>query len=294
MKITDIINKKKFTVSVEIVPPRNGNDIGITFDKIAHLKGYINFISVTKGAGGSLRGGTLPLSYFIQEKLGISTIEHYVCRERTIADIENDLWDMHLFGVQNILALRGDKPAKSHEHWKGAYKYAYLLIKQIESMNSGKYLPRKNIDTKYHKGIKTDFCVFVAGHPEDPIEEEIWHMKKKVKAGANGIITQMIFSYDKFHDYKQSLRKAGIKIPIIPGIRPIKSLDEILSIEKFFKLKIPLNLKQGIKNYGEKFASDYFVDLIKKIRKDHGTGVHLFMFNDIDSVPKFIHEISSS
>src|SRR3989338_4283864 len=184
-KITEILKNKKFTLSVELVPPRNGTSYDEIFNKLEQLKGKVDFVSVTKGAGGSLRGGTLPISYFAQNKYGINTIAHFVCRERTKYEIENDLMDLYYFGIRNILALRGDPPAgHKEEEWDGDYKYAYLLVKQIKEMNKGLYLPRVNIDKGSREGSKTDFCIIAAGHPEDPIKEEIEHIKAKVEAGA--------------------------------------------------------------------------------------------------------------
>ena len=81
-KITDLLKEKKFTVSVELVPPRNGEGKDEILNKIENLKGKVDFVSVTKGAGGSLRGGTLPISVFAKEH-GIIPISHFVCRERT-------------------------------------------------------------------------------------------------------------------------------------------------------------------------------------------------------------------
>src|SRR3989338_305897 len=198
-KITDLLKEKKFTVSVELVPPRNGEGKDEILNKIENLKGKVDFVSVTKGAGGSLRGGTLPISVFAKEH-GIIPISHFVCRERTSAEIENDLIDMYYFDINNILALRGDPPAGAKDEvWDGDYEYAYLLVNQLKRLNHGKYLPRKNVDTEDSRpGIKTDFCIIVAGHPEDPVEKEIEHLKAKIEAGAEVIITQMIFSFKEY------------------------------------------------------------------------------------------------
>src|SRR3989338_1435011 len=104
-KITDILKQKKFTISVEIVPPRNGTDPKEIFSNIKKLKNKVDFISITKGAGGSLRGGTLPLSVYAQEKAHITPVAHFVCRERTKAEIENEVIDYYYLKINNILAL---------------------------------------------------------------------------------------------------------------------------------------------------------------------------------------------
>ncbi len=286
-KITEILKNKKFTLSVELVPPRNGTSYDEIFNKLEQLKGKVDFVSVTKGAGGSLRGGTLPISYFAQNKYGINTIAHFVCRERTRYEIENDLMDLYYFGIRNILALRGDPPAgHKEEEWDGDYKYAYLLAKQIKDMNKGLYLPRANIDNGSREGSKTDFCIIAAGHPEDPIKEEIEHIKAKVEAGAELIITQMIFSFETYKNYEEKLRKEGIKVPIIPGVRPIINYEQALSVENFFKIPVADELKEGIKKSktskeAQDFGINYTADMIKKLKRYGAPGVHLFLLNDV-------------
>jgi methylenetetrahydrofolate reductase (NADPH) len=295
-KITDILKEKNFTVSVELVPPRNGEGKEEILKKIKQLKGKVDFVSITKGAGGSLRGGTLPISVFADEQ-GIVPLAHFVCRERTKAEIENDIIDLYYFEINNILALRGDPPAGAKdEEWDGDYKYAYLLVKQIDEMNKGHYLPRKGFDkADYREGVKADFCIVVAGHPEDPIEEEIKHMKAKIDAGADVIITQMIFSFEEYKDYVEALRKSGIDIPVIPGIRPLISSKQADSVEKFFGLKVNEDLKKGLEgktdDEAKEFGLTYVTDMIKKF-KDYGApGVHLFVLNDVEIVDEIIRKI---
>ncbi|MFH1506138.1 MAG: methylenetetrahydrofolate reductase [archaeon] len=289
-KISKILKEKDFTWSVEMVPPRNGTSSDDIFGKIKQLKGKVDFVSITKGAGGSMRGGTLPISYFAQKKFGINPIAHFVCRERTDFEIENDLMDLYLFGIKNILALRGDPPAgQKDEVWSGDYEYAYLLVKQIQNLNNGLYVPRKNFDKGPREGIKTDFCILVAGHPEDPIEEEIEHLRAKIEAGAEVIITQMVFSFEDYKEYVENLRKNGIDLPVLPGIRPMTKLEQAESCEKFFGLPVNKALKKGLEDAKDEkeayeFGLDYTADMIKKLKKYGAPGVHLFVLNEVELV----------
>src|SRR5579862_2128038 len=108
--IVDLLKTKK-TLSAEIIPPRNGAETEVILGQIAELKKVpVDFISVTKGAGGSLRGGTLPIAQMIKTRFDICSLAHFTCRDYTIEEIENNLMDHHYFGVHNILALRGDPP----------------------------------------------------------------------------------------------------------------------------------------------------------------------------------------
>ncbi len=296
-KIIDILKEKKFTLSVELVPPRNGEGKKDILSKIKRLKGKVDFVSITKGAGGSLRGGTLPISVFAKE-CGIVPLAHFVCRERTKAEIENDLIDMYYFDINNILALRGDPPAGAKdEEWEGEYRYAYLLTKQISELNKGRYLPRKNIDEgEFRDGVKTDFCIIVAGHPEDPIKEEVKHIKAKVNSGAEVIITQMIFSFEDYKDYVENLRRNNIKLPVIPGIRPLIGLKPAESVEKFFGSKVNDELKKGLKEASNdkeayEFGINYTSKMIKKLEDYGAPGVHLFVLNDVELVEELIGRI---
>ena len=292
-KITEILKEKKFTISLEIVPPRNGNPTDITYNDLKKLKGKIDFLSVTKGAGGSLRGGTLPISYFAWQKFGITPVSHFVCRERTKQEIENELIDLYYFGINNILALRGDPPAGSKEEWNGDYKHAYLLVKQLKNLNEGKYLPRESFEKDFREGLKTDFCILVAGHPEDPPEQEAKHIQAKLEAGAEVIITQMIFSFKEYKDYVENLKKHGIKLPVIPGIRPLTNLKQAESVENFFKLKVADELKEGLKNAKDEkeayeFGINYTAEMIKELKKYGAPGAHLFVLNDIKLVEEIL------
>ena len=190
------------------------------------------------------------------------------------------------------MALRGDPPAGSIEPWSGDYEYAYKLVKQINYMNQGKYLPLRP-DLDYRDGVDTDFCILVAGHPEDPIDKEIEHIKKKVEAGAEAIITQMIFSEKDYVKYVSSLRKAGITIPVLPGIRPLTTLKQAESVEKFFNLPVNDELKKGLKEQGEEFGIRYFSKMVKKLRMYGAPGVHLFILNDVELVEKIIENVKS-
>ncbi len=295
-KVTEILKEKDFTFSVELVPPRNGSPLNEIYDRISELKDKVDFISVTKGAGGSLRGGSLPITYLAQEKYGLTAIAHFVCRERTKQEIENELADMNHFGIRNLLALRGDPPAGTKEPWDGDYKFAYLLAKQLSDMNKGMYLPTPLKD-ELRSGEKCDFCILVAGHPEDPFEEEKVHIQAKVDAGAEVIITQMIFSFEEYKEYVENLRNAGIKLPIIAGIRPIVNFKQAKSVENFFGINVPKGLKEELEKLEDdpaksrEFGVSYFSDMIKKLKEYGCPGVHLFILQDFPIVDEIIDKL---
>lgn len=290
-RIVEILKEKEFTKSVELVPLRNGKEYSGLYEKIEGIGREIDFISVTKGAGGSLRGGTLPLTYFLKEKFGVPAIAHFTCRETSVQEIENSLVDHSLFGIKNILALRGDPPTGVREEKKGPYDYAFQLVKQIKGMNEGKYLPRVNEGKKFREGVKTEFCIGVAVHPEEKnLGEEINFFKKKVEEGAEFGITQMVFSAEDYVNYRDKTREEGIEIPIIPGVKPLTKLVQAEFVERSFKVKVPEELKKVLEKEKEE-GIEFTVELCKELREEEAPGVHLFVLQDIDLAREIIKRI---
>lgn len=297
-KITELLKEKDFLISAEIVTPRNGEDVTELFNFIGQLSQKVDFVSVTKGAGGSLRGGTVPITYLSQAQHNHNVISHFVCREHNKQQIENELTDLHYFGIKNILALRGDAPVGAkEEEWSGDYKYAYLLVQQIKKMNSGLYLPTPTMKVEQREGLPTDFCILVAGHPEDPIEEEIEHLRCKIEAGADVIITQMIFSFEEYQRYVEGIRAAGINLPVIAGVRPLTDFSQADSVERFFGIKVNPVLIQKLKELEDdkersrEYGLNYTAEMIRKLKEFGCPGAHLFVLFDRTLVDELLEKI---
>lgn len=288
--------KEKFNLSVEMVPLRNGEDPKNMYEKLIRIsKAGIDFISITKGAGGSLRGGSLPLVYFAKEKYSIESIAHFTCIKCSKEEIENTLFDYYLLGIRTILALRGDPPAGSTtDDWEGEYKYAWQVVRHIKNMNEGKYLPQGSEgETDFRKGIKTNFCIGVAAHPEEKdIELEMKYFKKKVDEGAEFAITQMIFDFAIYKNYVEKARSYGINIPIIAGIRPLIKLSQALSCENFFGIPVPEELKKRLDTDNKQKAREeginFVVKLCEDLREFGAPGAHLFILNDVNVAEEII------
>src|SRR3954465_5654225 len=136
-KLVKVLSSQNFTLSGEVIPPRNGSNQEKILGQIESLiTSGAQFLAVTKGAGGSLRGGSLPIAQLIKERYGVPCIAHFTCRDLTPPEVENQLMDHHYFGIRNILALRGDPP-DGQPDWKpreGGYSYAHELIQQIRRL----------------------------------------------------------------------------------------------------------------------------------------------------------------
>lgn len=298
--ITHIIAEKNFTISAEVFPPRNGKSPDIMFKKLERLAALdLKFISITKGAMGSLRGGTVPIGYMISERYHMNALVHFRCRDMDKAEVENALVDHMYFGTKNILAVLGDPlPGEAGKQLdpKTHNIYACQLVKQIADMNNGIYQPLKN-SMEPRSGIKTEFCIGVACYPEaQDMDQEIFIMQEKVKAGANFAVTQMLFSAEAYSTYVQKLRENDIQIPIIPGIRPVTKMNHVIAAEEIFRANVPDNLKQQLQTVSEEERQEvcinFTLNLIDELKNAGAPGIHMFTMNDIDIIEELMNKLS--
>jgi methylenetetrahydrofolate reductase (NADPH) len=187
------------------------------------------------------RPGTVGICAAIINKYKIDAVPHLICGGFSLEETENALIDLHFLGIDNVLALRGD-PIKSESSFiaeEGGHKFAVDLIRQIKGLNEGHYLHEES-----QNQTRTDFCIGTAGYPEKHYEAlsmktDLAFLKQKVDAGASYITTQMFFDNAKFFEFEEKCRKAGIDVPIIPGLKPITSLRHIAFLPKTFNIDFP-------------------------------------------------------
>ena len=268
MKVIEHINKAKGKTqfTFEILPPVKGHHISSIFDNIDSLMEFKPpFIDVTyhreeyvyNDIGNGLlqkkvvrkRPGTVGICAALQNKYNVDAIPHILCGGFTKEETENLLIDLDFLGINNIVALRGDA-IKSETYFtpnKEGHSYASELVNQISDLNKGIYLEDLEISSK------TDFCIGVAGYPEKhmeapSLESDIHFLKKKIKLGADYIVTQMFFDNKKFFDFVEICRKEGINVPIIPGLKPISTLKQLNILPQRFHCNLPEELiKEVIK-----------------------------------------------
>ncbi len=263
MKITDHIKNSngKTLFSFEIIPPRKGKNIQELYNNIDPLMEFKPpFIDVTtsreeyvyldKGEGlldrrmTRMRPGTLGICAALKHKYNVDTVPHVLCGGFTKEETEYLLVDCHYLGIDNIMALRGDsmKHQQYFEATKGGHAYATELVSQIQDLNEGKYL-HDVIDAEH----KADFCIGVAGYPEKHMEApslqtDLKRLKEKVDAGANYVVTQMFLDNKKYFEFVAAAKKAGINVPIIPGIKPIAVKRHLQLLPQVFKIDLPETL----------------------------------------------------
>lgn len=267
MKVTEHLQRSNSTLfSFEILPPLKGESIQSIFNSIEQLiefkpafidvtyhreeyiykeiaNGYLEKISIRK------RPGTVGICSAITNKYQIDTVPHIICGGFSIEETENALIDLSFLGIDNVLIIRGD-PIKSEGAFtpepKG-HEYALDLLKQVNAMNNGKYLYDEVEDVQ-----PTNFCIGVAGYPEKHYEaanlqSDLMYLKSKVDAGANYIVTQMFFDNQKFYDFVNACREAGINVPIIPGLKPLTTKQQLINLPKIFHIDIPESLASEVR-----------------------------------------------
>jgi methylenetetrahydrofolate reductase (NADPH) len=274
--------QKKTLFSVELTIPSKQSDITAEkiFGRIDKFMPYQpTFLSLTSRAherivtaSGSEEQIRLRKDYLDTNVMSIRLMEHYskdimphvACLGYTPEETEDSLRNLHFHGIRNILAIKGDIPAPIHlkPPEKNEYKismqryyqverghqFTYQLVEQIQAMNEGEFLT--GIDRKQ----ATDFCIGVTGYPEGHYETPDWqicldHLKSKVDAGANFVITQMFFDNEVFYRFLERAHKKGIHVPIIPGIAPLTKVESIESIIHVFKASIPKSLLDKVTQY---------------------------------------------
>jgi len=286
-KLTEVLSEKRFSISAEVIPPRNGSEQGLLLEQIYQLvQGGAEFLAVTKGAGGSLRGGSLPIAQLIHERFGVPCIAHFTCRDLTPQEVENQLMDHHYFGIRNILALRGDPPDGQAE-WKareGGYSYAYELIEQIRKLNAGQYLERKGGPGITGERERTDFCIGAAVYPEWPDEaQRISFFADKVRAGAEYGITDMLFDPEAYARFMDASAKAGITLPVLPGTRILKSRSQATKMMTKFRVRVPESMLSRLPEESDpssRAGVELFLELSEKLRSYGAPGIHLFVISD--------------
>lgn len=267
MKITDHIKnaKGKTLFSFELLPPIKGQSIQWIYDAIDPLMEFKPpFIDVTslredyiykQKENGLLekvsyrkRPGTIAICAAIINKYGVDAVPHLICGGFTKEETENALIDLQFLGIDNVLALRGDarKADPSFVPTPGGHCYATDLIQHIKDHNSGKFL---------HEDVtcddNSDFCIGVAGYPEKHFESpnlktDFAHLKKKVDLGADFIVTQMFFDNQKYFDFVNKCRENDINVPIIPGLKPISAIGQLVSLPKIFHIDLPEDLSDAV------------------------------------------------
>lgn len=258
MKISDILREDKTTISFEVFPPKTtANFESVKKAALGVAALHPDYMSVTYGAGGSNRGNTLHIAEEIQKAENVTTIAHLTCVGAGKEEIRTALSEMKEAGIENILALRGDRPKDFDGDPFKEYHYASELVATIKEYG--------------------DFCVggacYPEGHPDSVNKkEDIKNLKKKVDAGCEFLTTQMFFDNNIFYSFLYKAREAGILVPVIPGIMPITRANQVENAVRLSGCNVPERFRSIVDCFGENpaamqqagiaYATDQIIDLI--------------------------------
>lgn len=247
--------------SFEVLPPLRGKGLTSVYNTIDRLMPYnpvcVNITThraetvyneLPNGTFQKLsvrnRPGTVAIAAAIKERYHIHTVPHIICSGFTASEIESELIDLSYLGITDLLLLRGDR-AKG-DNWfiatPGGYEHATELCKQVNDFNNGQLLGGMTTDP-----LAVPFTFGVAGYPEKHdeamnLDTDIAHLKAKVAMGAKRIVTQMFFDNSKYFAFVERLRSEGITIPVIPGIKPLTTLNHCTMLPRTFHIDFPQEL----------------------------------------------------
>ncbi|NIG52297.1 methylenetetrahydrofolate reductase [NAD(P)H] [Chitinophaga sp. Cy-1792] len=266
MKVIEHITQAKDTlISFEVLPPLKGKSIESIYEHLDPLMEFKPaFVNVTyhrsehmfkKKTDGSFekveirkRPGTVGICAAIMNHYNVSTVPHLICGGFSKEETENALIDLAFIGIDNVLVLRGDAPKNESffEPDPHGHSYASELLEQVVHMNNGIYL-----EDDLQGGVKTNFCIGVAGYPEKHAEApnmqtDLLNLKRKVEGGADYIVTQMFFDNQKYFDFVNKCREIGITVPIIPGLKPLTTRKQLSILPRTFNVDIPTDFSNEI------------------------------------------------
>lgn len=284
MKVIDILNSPKPTISLEVFPPKTDAvyaSVEQAVEKIADLKP--SYMSVTYGAGGGTSSHTVNIAKHIQCDKGVTAIAHLSCISSTHELVHQQLTKLKEAGIENILALRGDIP-EGFTMDNLDYHYASDLAKEISDFGG--------------------FCIggacYPEGHPDSANSvEDIDNLKKKIDAGCQYLTTQMFFDNNIHYKFLYKAREKGIFCPIIPGIMPITNAKQVERAIKLSGTIMPPrflsivdrfgNDKEAMAQAGIAYATDQIIDLIAN-GINH---IHVYSMNKPEVAEKILKNLSN-
>ncbi|MBI4669123.1 MAG: methylenetetrahydrofolate reductase [Elusimicrobia bacterium] len=288
MKVAEFYQRRSPVFSFEFFLPSDDNAKEAFFKTLSEIKSLgPHFVSLTYGAGGSARDKTIETAGTLKNHFGFETVMHLTSIAHTKDEIDRIIERVRLLGIENIMALRGDIPKDqsppasgkcfqapsetgtccADQRWGGDFPFACDLVAHL----------RKN----------GNWCLGVAGypegHPECPSkEEDLRHLKEKIAAGADYVITQLFFDNKDYFDFVRRARAAGINQPIVPGIMPVTNFKQIQKFSSLCGVKIPRDLLgrlSQMQNDPEAIATlgiDHAARQCQELLEQGAPGIHFF------------------
>ncbi len=284
MKIADILNSKKVSLSFEVFPPKKKEGLeSIKNTAISLTRLKPDFISVTFGAGGTTKGYTAEIAEAIEEN-GTTSLAHLTCVRSTKEALEYTINDLKKRNIKNVLALRGDFPkdAVTGENvFPSGFVHASDLVKLLKD-----------------EGMCVGGACYPEGHPESKSREaDIEALKYKVDAGVDFLTTQMFFDNDMLYSFLYRLQSAGIHVPVLAGIMPITNANQVSRMVDLSNAYIPRKLlaicdrfrdsPEAMMQAGIAYATDQIIDLISNGVR----GIHIYTMNKPEIAQAIINNV---
>jgi len=272
--ISELFSQKRPLRSLEFFPPKDDAGVQALRATATVLKKLApDFVSVTYGAGGSTRERTAQVSAMLRSEFGLTVMPHLTCVGHSRDELNEIATKHHTAGLRNIMALRGDPP-KGISEFKPApdgLSYANELVSLLKARHA-------------------DFCLGVAGYPEKhpqapSLDVDLDNLKRKVDAGASFVTTQLFFDNNVFHRFVDRCGKAGIAIPIVPGIMPPLSLSQVHRMTQLSGSAVPAQLTRRFEAAGDDADTVEFVGIdwalgqIRDLLAHGAPGYHLYILN---------------
>lgn len=315
MKVSEFYSGDKPVFSFEILPPLRGNSIYKIYDIIDSVREYDpKFINITshhseyvykpmpngmhKRVSVVKRPGTVAIAGALQNRYGIQTVPHIICRGFSKEETEYALLDLNFLGIHNLFLVRGDdktegrlngEPEDYHEH-------AIDLQQQVNDFNVG-----HGINDTVIRDIHIPFSYGMACYPElheeaPNFDSDIYYMKKKQEAGAEYFMTQMFFNNQKYYDFVERCRKAGITVPIIPALKPISKLRQLNVLPKVFRTELPEPLASELRKAADDAAASeigvrWCIEQSRDLLAHGAPGIHYYTMSLSECISKVVKEV---
>ena len=272
--LSELFSHRRPLRSIEFFPPKDDAGVEALRQTASALKNVSpDFVSVTYGAGGSTRQRTAQVSGLLKADFGYTVMPHLTCVGHTRAELSEIADRIHGDGFRNVMTLRGDPPKGSAEFTATAdgLRHANELVSLL-------------------KGRYPDLCLGVAGYPEKhpealSAEADLENLVRKVGAGADFVTTQLFFDNQVYYRFVDRCRKAGITVPVIPGIMPVLSLKQVTRFTSMCGTLLPQVLIRrreaagAAPELGEAVGSDWAWGQIRGLIERGAPGYHLYILN---------------
>lgn len=284
MRLTELLNSDKVTISCELFPPKQGTQLAnykkIVADMAALKPAYM---SVTYGATGGTSDYTVELANEVCNVNHIPALAHLTCASSTKEKVASVIEELKANHIENILALRGDIPEHADFPLPNQYKHASELIADIKAQG--------------------DFCIggacYPEGHPEaETMFDDLAHLKEKVEAGCEFLTTQMFFDNNILYNFMYKALKCGIDVPVVAGIMPITNKAQVKRSIALSGSMVPKRFLAIVDRFGDNpdamkqagiaYATDQIIDLIAN-GVNH---VHIYTMNKPDVAGAILENLS--